>query len=104
MINNGGVNVQAVRDAIEAMRSGTGDYEALKKAVSEARFVVRPTARSEQELAESWDYVPNPDSFTDTVRVARWQKVLTPEQEKELRGMAQFVGPALSRIAGPREN
>lgn len=104
MTSGGGVNVQAVRDAIEAMRTGTGDFEALKKAVAEARFVVRPTARSEGELAESWDYVPNPDSFTDTVRVAQWQKVLTREQVKELKDMAQFVGPSLSRIAEPRES
>lgn len=104
MINEGGVNVEAVRAAIEAMRTGAGDYEALKEAVANARFVPRKTARSEQELAESWDYVPNVDSFTDTVSAAQWQRVLTREQVKELKGMAQFVGPALSRLAQPQES
>jgi hypothetical protein len=93
----GGLNVQAVRDAIEAMRTGTGDYDALVEAVRNARFAVKPTARTEEELAAAWDYVLSPDSFTDTVEAARWQKVLTPEQVGELRTMAQFVGPAPSR-------
>lgn len=92
-----GENVQAVRDAIEAMRTGQGTYDDLKKAVSTARFAVRPTARSEAELAANWDYVPLDDSFTDTVVAARWQKVLTPEQVGELQKMAQFTGPEPSR-------
>lgn len=93
-----GQNVQAVRDAIQAMRTGSGDYAALKAAVEQARFATRPTARSEEELAEAWEYTPVEDSFTDTVSAARWQRVLTPEQEKELRGMAQFVGPDTTRL------
>jgi hypothetical protein len=92
-----GENVQAVRDAIEAMRTGSGDYEALKSAVQSARFAVRPTARSEDDLADNWDYRPLDDSFTDTVIAARWQKVITPEQLGELRSMAQFIAPEPSR-------
>lgn len=92
-----GENVQAVRDAIEALRTGSGDYEALRKAVQNARFAVRPTARSESDLADNWDYRPLEDSFTDTVIVARWQKIITPEQLGELQDMAQFVGPEPSR-------
>ena len=92
-----GENVQAVRDAIEAMRKGAGDYEALKTAVQDARFAVRPTARSESDLADNWDYRPLEDSFTDTVIVARWQKIITPEQLGELQSMAQFVAPEPSR-------
>lgn len=92
-----GENVQAVRDALEAMRTGQGDYEAVKAAVQNARFAVRPTARSTDELADNWDYRPLEDSFTDTVQVARWRKVITPEQLGELRQMAQFVGPEPSR-------
>lgn len=94
-----GHNVQAVRDAIEAMRTGSGDFEAVRAAVQDARFVVRPTARSEDDLADNWDYQPLDDSFTDTVEVARWRKVLTPEQVGELRTMAQFVAPEPSRTA-----
>jgi hypothetical protein len=92
-----GENVQAVRDAIEALRTGQGDYEALVTAVQAARFAVRPTARSESDLADNWDYVPLDDSFTDTVMAARWQKIITPEQLGELRSMAQFVAPEPSR-------
>lgn len=93
-----GQNVQPVRDAIEAMRIGNGDYAALKTAVEQAQFATRPTARSEEELADAWDYVPVEDSFTDTVSAARWQRVLTREQEKELAGMAKFVGPDTTRL------
>jgi hypothetical protein len=93
-----GRNVQAVRDAIEALRTGQGSYDDLRSAVQNARFAVRPTARSEDDLAVNWDYVPLPDSFTDTVTAARWQKVLTPAQVKELRGLAQFVGDEPSRV------
>lgn len=93
-----GVNVQAVRDAIEAMRTGEGSFEDLQKAVQGARFAVRPTARTEEALVADWDYVALPDSFTDTVMAARWQKVLSPEQVGELKKMAKFVGPDPSRL------
>lgn len=93
-----GENVQQVRDAIEAMRSNSGSFEDLRAAVQGARFAVRPTARSEEDLAASWDYTPLPDSFTDTVIAARWQKVLTADQVGELQQMAQFVGPEPSRV------
>jgi hypothetical protein len=92
-----GENVQAVRDAIEAMRTGTGNYEALRAAVQAARFAVRPTARSVSDLADNWDYRPLDDSFTDTVIAARWRKIITPEQQGELQSMAQFVAPEPSR-------
>jgi uracil phosphoribosyltransferase len=94
-----GQNVQPVRDAIEAMRAGTGSFEDLQRAVQGARFAVRPTARSDEDLAAVWDYVPLPDSFTDTVVAARWQKVITADQAGELQKMAQFVGPEPSRMA-----
>jgi hypothetical protein len=93
-----GKNVQPVRDAIEAMRTGDGSFEDLRSAVQGARFAVRPTARSEEDLAQAWDYRELPDSFTDTVVAARWQRVLTPEQVGELQSMAQFVGPEPSRL------
>lgn len=92
-----GVNVQPVRDAIEAMRRGEGKFEDVRRAVQGARFAVRPTARSEEDLAASWDYRELPDSFTDTVVAARWQRVLSAEQVGELQRMAQFVGPESSR-------
>jgi hypothetical protein len=88
-----GENVQAVRDALAALKDGTGDYESVKIAVQQARFVARPVARTEADLARQWDYVTEPDSFTDTVRVAQWQRVLTRAQVKELMGMARFMGP-----------
>jgi len=88
-----GVNVQPVRDAIEALRQGTGSYADLKTAVQGAQFAIRPSARSLDELADRWDYVPVPDSFTDTVSAAQWQRVLTRDQVKELQGLAHFVGP-----------
>jgi len=93
-----GKNVQAVRDALLAMRTGKGDYEAVKATVEQAQFAPRPTARSEEELADAWEYTPVEDSFTDTVSAARWQRVLTREQERELRGMAKFVGPDATRL------
>lgn len=93
-----GENVQPVRDAIEAMRRGEGSFEDLRTAVQGARFAVRPTARSEEDLALNWDYRELPDSFTDTVVAARWQKVLTAAQVGELQRMAQFVGPEPSRL------
>lgn len=93
-----GENVQPVRDAIEAMRKGEGSFEDLRQAVQGARFAVRPTARTPEDLAAAWDYVPLPDSFTDTVVAARWQRVLSPEQVGELQSMAQFVGPEPSRL------
>lgn len=92
-----GQNVQPVRDAIEAMRKGTGSFEDLRTAVQGARFAVRPTARSESDLADNWDYRPLDDSFTDTVVAARWQKVISREQLGELQRMAQFVAPEPSR-------
>lgn len=100
----GGENVQAVRDALEQMRQGSGDYEAVKTAVQNARFATRPTARSIEDVAREWDYVPVPDSFTDTVSVARWRRVLTAEQERELKGMARFVGDDPTRVAAHQEN
>jgi hypothetical protein len=99
-----GQGVQAVRDALAALKAGTGDYEAVKAAVEQARFATRPTARSVDELAESWDYRPVPDSFTDTVTVARWQKILTPEQHEELKGMARFVSDDPTRLTWDRGN
>lgn len=96
-----GENVQQVRDAIEALRTGQGNFEDLRQAVQGARFATRPTARSEEDLAANWDYVPLPDTFTDTVIAARWQKVITPEQLGELRSMARFVGDDPSRQAQP---
>lgn len=93
-----GQNVQPVRDALEALRTGQGSFEDVRSAVQAARFAVRPTARTEEDLAANWDYIPLPDSFTDTVVAARWQKVLTPEQVGELRSMAQFVGDEPSRL------
>jgi hypothetical protein len=92
-----GENVQPVRDAIEAIRAGQGSFEDRRTAVQGARFAVRPTARSEDDLADNWDYVPLDDSFTDTVSAARWQKIITPEQLGELQRMAQFVGREPSR-------
>jgi hypothetical protein len=97
-----GENVQAVRDAIEAMRTGAGTFDQLKEAVAVAKFAVRPTARSLEDIAASWDYVPLDDSFTDTVVAARWQRVLTAEQVGELQKMAQFVGPEPSRTTVDR--
>ena len=88
-----GVNVQPVRDAIEALRQGTGSFDALKTAVQGAQFAIRPSASSLDELADRWDYVPVPDSFTDTVSAAQWQRVLTRDQVKELQGLARFVAP-----------
>lgn len=88
-----GTNVQAVRDALEAMRTGTGTYEEVKEAVRAALFVPRRPLATMDEIAENWDYRPVRDSFTDTVSAARWQKVLTPEQERELKGMARFASP-----------
>lgn len=99
-----GENVQAVRDAIEAMRTGAGDFEAVKAAVRSAKFVPRSTARSEVDLAQRWDYIPEPDSFTDTVSVAQWQRVLTREQVRELKGMAQHTDPSPSRLPDSQEN
>jgi hypothetical protein len=97
-IQPAGENVQPVRDAIEAMRTGKGNYDALLSAVQGARFAVRPTARTEEDVAHNWDYIPLPDSFTDTVVAARWQKVLTPDQLGELQKMAKFVDPDPSRL------
>jgi hypothetical protein len=96
-----GENVQAVRDALEQLRDGSGDYEAVKEAVQRARFATRPAARTIQEIAADWDYTPVRDSFTDTVSVARWRRVLTAEQERELKGLARFVGPDPTRMAQP---
>jgi hypothetical protein len=48
-IQPAGENVQPVRDAIEAMRTGKGNYDALLSAVQGARFAVRPTARTEED-------------------------------------------------------
>ena len=95
-----GVNVQEVRDALDAMKDGSGDYEAVKAAVEKARFATRPTVL---EFGKEWEYVPVPDSFTDTVSVARWRKVLTADQERELKGLAKFVGPDPTRMAKPQE-
>jgi len=99
-----GQNVQEVRDAIEAMRTGAGTFEELRAAVGRAKFAVRPTARSEEDIAANWDYVPLEDSFTDTVVAARWQRVLTAEQVGELQRMAQFVGPEPSRVPADQES
>jgi hypothetical protein len=97
-MSQAGENVQPVRDAIEALRTGHGSFEDLRTAVRNARFAVKPTVRSEEDLAAVWDYVPLPDSFTDTVMAARWQKIITPEQLGELQSMAQFVGAEPSRL------
>lgn len=99
-----GVGVQAVRDALAALERGEGDYEAVKTAVQAARFATRPTARTMDDLAEAWDYRPVPDSFTDTVTVARWRKVLTPEQHAELKGLARFVSDDPTRVGWDRGN
>lgn len=98
-----GENVQAVRDALDALRDGAGDYEAVKTAVESARFATRPTALSMRDIAREWEYVPVADSFTDTVSVARWRKVLTADQERELKGLAKFVAPDPTRMAKPQE-
>ena len=87
----------------DALKGGTGDYEAVKTAVESARFATRPTALTIEDIAREWEYVPVQDSFTDTVSVARWRKVLTADQERELKGLAKFVAPDPTRMAKPQE-
>lgn len=96
-----GQGVDAVRTALSALEAGTGDYEAVKTAVSTARFGVRPTALSLDELAENWEYHPMQDTITDTVQVALFTKVITKEQFLELKEMAQYTGPEPSREPAP---
>lgn len=88
-----GENMQAVRDAIEAMRTGDGSYDELKVAVQAAKFAPRPRARSLNQVYENWDYPIFEDTFNDTVQAAMFQKILTQEQMEELLSLAQFVEP-----------
>ena len=92
-----GEGVEAVRTALQNLETGQGDFEAVKAAMSTAKFGVRPTALSVDELAANWDYQPMPDTITDTVQVALFTKVITMEQYQELMGIAQFTGPEPSR-------
>ena len=92
-----GEGVQAVRDALWALEQGTGDYAAVQAAVSTAKFGIRPTALSVDELSANWDYQPMEDTLTDTLQVALFTKVLTMEQFQELSQAAQFTGPEPSR-------
>lgn len=92
-----GQGVDKVRTALDALEKGTGDYQAVKDAVAAAKFAVRPTALSLDELAANWEYLPMPDTITDTIQVALFTKVITMDQFQELSAMAQFTGPDPSR-------
>jgi hypothetical protein len=96
-----GVNVAAVRAALHNLETGDGDYQAVKNAVAGAKFAVRPTALTLDELADNWDYQPMPDTATDTIQAALFTRTLTMEQYSELMNMAQYTGPERSRVPGP---
>lgn len=89
-----GENMDKVRAALTE-----GDFELIKAAVSQAKFAVRPTALSLDELTENWNYQPMPETWTDTVQVALFEGRITMDQYKELSAMAKFTGPEPSREA-----
>lgn len=84
---DGGVG--AVRDALDAMKSG-GTFEDVLAAVKAATFTIPPVISSLKELGENWDYQPEQDSFRDTVESAFWSGIITKEQMSELRSSATF--------------
>jgi hypothetical protein len=92
-----GEGVDAVRDALAALESGTGTFDDVKAAMSTAKFAVRPTALSLDELAANWEYQPMPDTITDTVQAALFTKVIDMSQYQELMKIARFTGPEPSR-------
>lgn len=92
-----GFGVEAVRAALKGMSNGTAGFDELKEAVVNARFAVRPTATSVDVLADNWDYQVMPDTATDTLQVALFQRVLSIEQYRELMDMAQYVAPGDGR-------
>lgn len=93
-----GSGVDSVREALHALTDGSGDYDALKAAVGKAKFAVRPTALSVDELAANWEYQPMTDTFTDTVQAALFSGDIDMDQYNELSGMAQFTAPHPSRV------
>jgi hypothetical protein len=92
-----GEGVDAVRTALQNLETGDGSCDDVKAAVSTAKFAVRPTALSLDELGANWEYQPMPDTITDSVQVALFTKVITMAQYQELMSIAQFTGPAPSR-------
>jgi hypothetical protein len=92
-----GQGVDKVRAALRAFDLGTGTYDEVKAAVAQAVFAVRPTALSLDELAANWDYQPMLDTFTDTVQVALFSRVITKSQFDELAAAAKYTGPEPSR-------
>ena len=92
-----GEGVDAVRGALWALEQGIGTYDDVKAAVAEAKFAVRPTALSMDELAANWDYQPMPDTLTDSLQVALFTKVITMAQFQDLSAAANFTGPEPSR-------
>lgn len=92
-----GVGVDLVRDQLTALRKGQGSFETLMLAVQAAKFAVKPTALSVDELGANWDYQRMDDTWTDTVQAALFQRVITLEQYDALHDAANFVGTESSR-------
>lgn len=92
-----GIRVDAVREQLALLRSGQGFFDDLLAAVHNAKFAVKPTARSVDELSANWDYQRMEDTWTDTVQAALFQKILTLEQYEALQQAAEFTGPEPSR-------
>lgn len=82
--------VAAVRSALDAMAKGTGDFEAVKAAVSTARFTPKVQPQSLDDLADRWDYAYDPNTWNDTVQAAYFMKVIDSAQYRELSALAQF--------------
>jgi hypothetical protein len=72
--------VDVVTSALQAMKDGTGDYEAVKSAVEAATFDVRPIHR----LGDPLERTAVPGAFEDAVTPWAIRGVLSREQWKEL--------------------
>lgn len=95
--NPEGIRVDAVREQLTLLRKGQGSFEDLVTAVQDAKFAVKPTARSIDALAANWDYQRMQDTWTDTIQAALFQNVITLEQYEALLKVAAFTGPEPSR-------
>lgn len=75
--------IEAITSAFEAMKDGSGDFEAVKAAVEAAEFDARPIHR----LDDPTDYAKTAGSFEDSVTPWYMRRVITREQWRELRNI-----------------
>jgi hypothetical protein len=73
--------IEEITTSLQAMKDGSGDFEAVRAAVEAAQFDARPIWTQGDPV----DYAKTPGSFEDAVTPWHMRKVISREQWRELR-------------------